>query len=95
MHLSEPRSVARRIGERLALAAVVLVLAGVGLWMVEGRRGETTDPSLHGAAESLTGGVGRGRCQGAAADLALAGNVLRAAADALVRAAARADAPRR
>jgi hypothetical protein len=48
--LSEPRSLVRRVGERLALAAV-LILAGLGLWMVEGRRGETMDPP------SLRGGV--------------------------------------
>ncbi|HEY4404564.1 MAG TPA: hypothetical protein VGN55_07905 [Xanthobacteraceae bacterium] len=53
LKLSEPRSVARRVGERLALAALVLVLGGAGLWMVDGRRGATTEPpSLHGAVES-------------------------------------------
>jgi hypothetical protein len=46
--LSEPRSLVRRVGERLALATV-LILAGLGLWMVEERRGETADaPSLRG-----------------------------------------------
>jgi hypothetical protein len=46
--LSEPRSLLRRVGERLALATV-LVLAGLGLWMVGERRGETMDPpSLRG-----------------------------------------------
>jgi hypothetical protein len=48
--LSEPRSLVRRVGERLALATV-LILAGLGLWMVEGRQGETMDPA------SLRGGV--------------------------------------
>ena len=38
IRLSEPRSLTRRVGERLALAAVVLVLAGVGLWMAGDRQ---------------------------------------------------------
>jgi hypothetical protein len=32
------RSVARRVGERLALAVVALALTGIGLWMAEARR---------------------------------------------------------
>jgi hypothetical protein len=53
IRLSEHRSIARRVGERLALAAVALAVAGVGLWMVEGRRGAATAPSsLRGAVES-------------------------------------------
>jgi hypothetical protein len=53
IQLSEPRSVARRVGGRLALAVVALALAGVGLWMVEARRDGATDPSLlRGAVQS-------------------------------------------
>jgi hypothetical protein len=39
------RSVVRRVGERLALAVVVLALLGVGLWMLDGRRGGAADPA--------------------------------------------------
>jgi hypothetical protein len=53
IRLSEPRSLARRVGERLAIAAVLLVLAGVGLWMSDDRQGPATDPSVgRGLAES-------------------------------------------
>jgi hypothetical protein len=53
IQLSEPRSVARRIGERLAIAAMAMALAGVGLWMAGGRQDEATNPSsLRGAAQS-------------------------------------------
>jgi hypothetical protein len=53
IQLAEPRSVARRVGERLALAIVALALAGVGLWMVEARQDGATDPSsLRGAVQS-------------------------------------------
>ncbi len=54
IRLSEPRSLARRVGERLAIAAVLLVLAGVGLWMSDERRVPATDPSGQGVAESTT-----------------------------------------
>jgi hypothetical protein len=46
IRLSEPRSLTRRIGERLAIAAVLLVLAGVGLWMRDDRQDAATDPSV-------------------------------------------------
>jgi hypothetical protein len=53
IRLSEPRSLTRRVGERLALAAVLLVLAGVGLWMAGEPQDTATDPSAgRGAAES-------------------------------------------
>jgi hypothetical protein len=51
IQLSEPRSVARRVGERLALAAVVLALAGTWIWMGEGRQEMTNSSSLRGAIE--------------------------------------------
>jgi hypothetical protein len=44
IQLSEPRSVARRVGARLAIAAVALALAGTWLWMGEGPR-KATEPS--------------------------------------------------
>lgn len=52
--LSEPRSLARRVGERMALAAMALVLVGVGLWMDPGGRDQARDQvadpaSLRGA----------------------------------------------
>jgi hypothetical protein len=53
IRLSEPRSLARRVGERLAIAAVLLVLVGVGLWMGDDRQGGSTDPSVgRGVADS-------------------------------------------
>ncbi len=94
LRLSEPRSLARRVGERMALAAMALALVGAGLWMDPGHRDQardqttdqSTDPaSLRGAESTEAGGVGWcDRCKGAAADLAVAGNVLRSAADAIV-----------
>jgi hypothetical protein len=52
IRFSEPRSVARRVGERLAIAAVALALAGTGVWLDEGRQDEARDPSsLRGAVE--------------------------------------------
>jgi hypothetical protein len=48
---SERRSVARRVGERLALAVVALALAGIGLWMMGERRDEATTSSP-GVAQS-------------------------------------------
>jgi hypothetical protein len=52
IRLSEPRSVARRVGERLAIAVVALALAGTGVWLVAGRQDEAKDPSsLRGAVE--------------------------------------------
>jgi hypothetical protein len=38
LRIAPRRSVARRVGERLALAVVVLALTAVGLWMAEARR---------------------------------------------------------
>jgi hypothetical protein len=48
------RPMARRVGERLALGVVVLILLGAGLWMLDGRRGRATDPvaSLRGATDA-------------------------------------------
>jgi hypothetical protein len=48
------RSLARRVGERLALAVVVLALLGVGVWMLGGRRGAGKGPaaSPRGAADA-------------------------------------------
>jgi hypothetical protein len=52
IRLSEPRSVTRRVGERLVIAVVALALVGTGVWLGEGRRDEATDPSiLRGAVE--------------------------------------------
>jgi hypothetical protein len=52
IRLSEPRSVARRVGERLAIAAVALALVGTGVWLVEARQDQARDPSsLRGAVE--------------------------------------------
>jgi len=49
IRLSQPRSVARRVVERLALAALALALGGAWIWMGEGHQ-ELTDPSsLRGA----------------------------------------------
>jgi hypothetical protein len=50
IQLSEPRSVARRVGGRLALAVVALALAGAWTWMGEGP-GATDPASLRGAVE--------------------------------------------
>jgi hypothetical protein len=47
--ISEPRSVARRVGERLLLAVVVLIVAAAA-WMGEGRDA-TNSTTLRGAAE--------------------------------------------
>ena len=52
LRLSEPRSVARRVGERLALAVVMLALIGGGLWMGGGGRDQTADPASLRGAES-------------------------------------------
>ena len=52
LRLSEPRSLARRVGERMALAAVALLLIGVGLWMGEGGRDQASDPSTLRGAEA-------------------------------------------
>jgi hypothetical protein len=53
IRLSEPRSLTRRVGERLAIAAVLLGLVGVGLWMGDDRQDEATDPSIgRGVAEA-------------------------------------------
>jgi hypothetical protein len=52
LRLSEPRSLARRVGERMALAAMVLALIGAGLWMGEGDRDQATDPASLRGAES-------------------------------------------
>jgi hypothetical protein len=51
MRLTEPRSVARRVGERLALAVVALALAGTWIWMSDGRGAATDSSSLRGAVE--------------------------------------------
>jgi hypothetical protein len=52
IRFSEPRSVARRVGERLAIAVVALALLGTGAWWIEGRQDEAKDPSsLRGAVE--------------------------------------------
>jgi hypothetical protein len=52
IRLSEPRSVARRVGERLAIAVVGLALVGTGAWLVETRQDQVRDPaSLRGAVE--------------------------------------------
>jgi hypothetical protein len=49
LYLSEPRSVTRRVGERLALGVVALALLGVWIWMGEGPRKVTDSASLRGA----------------------------------------------
>jgi hypothetical protein len=52
IRLSEPRSVARRVGERLAIAVVALALVGTGVWLVEARQDQARDTSsLRGAVE--------------------------------------------
>jgi hypothetical protein len=52
IHLSQPRSVARRVGERLTLAVVALALTGAGLWMTEARRDRTPDSARAAAPPS-------------------------------------------
>lgn len=48
----EPRSVMRRVGERLVLAVLALALGGAWLWIAEGRQ-QANDPSApRGAATS-------------------------------------------
>jgi hypothetical protein len=54
IRLSEPRSLARRVGERLAIAALLLVFAGVGLWMGDERQDAATDPSVGRAVAEST-----------------------------------------
>jgi hypothetical protein len=54
IRLSEPRSLARRVGERLAIAALLLVFAGVGLWMGDDRQDAATDPSVGRAVAEST-----------------------------------------
>jgi hypothetical protein len=49
IQLSEPRTVARRVGERLALAVVALALVGTWSWMSDGRQGATDSSTLRGA----------------------------------------------
>jgi hypothetical protein len=49
--LSEPRSVARRVGERLALAALALALAGGWVWWGEAGREAANSTALRGAIE--------------------------------------------
>jgi hypothetical protein len=51
LQLTEPRSVARRVGERLALAVVALALAGTWIWTDDGRRAATDAASIRGAIE--------------------------------------------
>jgi hypothetical protein len=53
LQLSEPRSITRRVGERLALAVVALVLAGAWAWLGEGGRDVTSPPILRGAVEPV------------------------------------------
>jgi hypothetical protein len=52
LRLSEPRSLARRVGERMALAVMALALVGVGLWMDAGHRDQASDPASLRGAES-------------------------------------------
>ncbi len=49
LRLSEPRSLTRRVGERMALAAMALALVGVGLWVDAGRDHAADPASLRGA----------------------------------------------
>jgi len=51
IHLSQSRSVTRRVGERLALAVVALALTGTGLWVAGARRDRAPD-SARAAAQS-------------------------------------------
>jgi len=53
IQLSEPRSVTRRVGERLALAVVALALAGAWTWMGGERQGVTEPASLRGSVEPI------------------------------------------
>jgi hypothetical protein len=50
--LSERRSLARRVGERLALALVALAAAGIGLWLVAAPQ-DAARNSSHSPAESI------------------------------------------
>ena len=52
LRLSEPRSLARRVGERMALGVIALALVGVGLWMDPGGRDQASDPASLRGAES-------------------------------------------
>jgi hypothetical protein len=54
VQLSESRSIARRVGERLALAVVALALAGAWLWIAGTRQNRATDPSFGRAAATAT-----------------------------------------
>jgi hypothetical protein len=51
IQLTEPRSVARRVGERLTFAVAALALAGTWIWMGDGRRAASDPSSLRGAVE--------------------------------------------
>jgi hypothetical protein len=50
LRLSEPRPLARRVGERMALAVMALVLVGVGLWMGPGERHQARDQAADPAS---------------------------------------------
>jgi hypothetical protein len=52
LRLSEPRSLARRVGERMALAVMALALIGGGLWVGEGDHDQAMDPASLRGAES-------------------------------------------
>ena len=54
VEFSKPRSVARRVGERMALAVIALVLAGIGLWMLAGRQDQAANPSSSPGANEST-----------------------------------------
>jgi hypothetical protein len=49
--ISEPRSVARRLAERMALAVVILAMVGTAAWMLDGDQDVTGASSLQSAAE--------------------------------------------
>jgi hypothetical protein len=51
LRLTEPRSVARRVGERLALAALLLVVVGACAWLAGGDQEVTSSTTLRGAVE--------------------------------------------
>jgi hypothetical protein len=51
LQLSEPRSVTRRVGERLALAVLFLAAAGAFVWMVDADPEATSSTSLGSAVE--------------------------------------------
>ncbi len=51
LRLSEPRSLVRRVGERMALAAMALALVGAGLWMDPGYRDQATDQTTDRATD--------------------------------------------